>query len=105
MSHQHPAICLFFEARCEYLAHIGLELVILLPQPPESWDYRCAPPWLVKDELFTRWCWDNHAIYIKREPGPYLHPIHHMYINMTWIVTTEAKANRQKSAELLKRRT
>jgi hypothetical protein len=26
------------------VAKAGLELVILLPQPPECWDYRCAPP-------------------------------------------------------------
>jgi hypothetical protein len=26
------------------VAKTGLELVILLPQPPECWDYRCVPP-------------------------------------------------------------
>jgi hypothetical protein len=27
-----------------YVAQTALELVILLPQPPKSWDYRHAPP-------------------------------------------------------------
>ena len=29
-------------ASCSHAAQGGLELHILLPQPPESWDYRCA---------------------------------------------------------------
>jgi hypothetical protein len=28
-------------------AQADLELVILLPLPPECWDYRCVPPSLV----------------------------------------------------------
>jgi hypothetical protein len=28
-----------------YVAHVGFKLTaILLPQPPECWDYRCIPP-------------------------------------------------------------
>jgi hypothetical protein len=34
----------FFEARSHYVAQAGSELPILLPQPSECWDYRCAPP-------------------------------------------------------------
>jgi hypothetical protein len=32
------------ETGSSYVAQSGLELVILLPLPPESWYYRCAPP-------------------------------------------------------------
>jgi hypothetical protein len=28
------------------VAQAGLKLTILLPQPPEYWDYRCMPPCL-----------------------------------------------------------
>jgi hypothetical protein len=27
-----------------FVAKAGLKLAILLPQPPECWDYRSAPP-------------------------------------------------------------
>lgn len=27
-----------------YVAQAGLDLTILLPQPPKGWDYRCGPP-------------------------------------------------------------
>jgi hypothetical protein len=38
-------ILLFFVVFIETRSHeAGLELMILLPQPPECWDYRCAPP-------------------------------------------------------------
>jgi hypothetical protein len=30
----------------------GLELAILLPQPPECWDYRCAPSHLAQEMIF-----------------------------------------------------
>jgi hypothetical protein len=39
--------CFFiFETGCHYLAQADLKLLILLPQPPGCWDYRCAPPGL-----------------------------------------------------------
>jgi hypothetical protein len=31
-------------AGSQYVAQTGLQLAILLPQPPECWDYRRAPP-------------------------------------------------------------
>jgi hypothetical protein len=31
----------------QYVAQAGLELSVLLPQPPECWDYRDGPPHLV----------------------------------------------------------
>jgi hypothetical protein len=39
-----------------YVAQVGLELIILLPQPPKCWDYRHESPWvtptyLLKQEL------------------------------------------------------
>jgi hypothetical protein len=33
-----------FETGSHYAAQADLKLEILLPQPPECWDYRCAPP-------------------------------------------------------------
>jgi hypothetical protein len=33
----------YFEMRSHYMAQARLELEILLPQPPEYWDYRCVP--------------------------------------------------------------
>jgi hypothetical protein len=33
----------FFETGCDYIAQVGLKLMILLPQPPEYWDYRSPP--------------------------------------------------------------
>jgi hypothetical protein len=32
--------CLFFEMGSHYAAHAGLKLVILLPLPTKSWDYK-----------------------------------------------------------------
>jgi hypothetical protein len=46
---QHSLTCLFlfcfvlFETGSWYIAQDGLKLMILLPQSPECWDYRCAP--------------------------------------------------------------
>jgi hypothetical protein len=37
----------------QYVAQAGLELVIILPQPPECWDYSCAPLYLLWLLLFT----------------------------------------------------
>jgi hypothetical protein len=34
----------FLETRSHYMVQVALELEIFLPQPPECWDYRCAPP-------------------------------------------------------------
>jgi hypothetical protein len=38
-------VCSFgcFEVGSCYVAQASLKLAILLPQPPKSWDYRCAP--------------------------------------------------------------
>jgi hypothetical protein len=33
----------FFETVSHYVVHAGLELKILLPPPPEWWDYGCVP--------------------------------------------------------------
>jgi hypothetical protein len=38
-------VCLFFETVSHYVAYAGLELMILLPQLPEGWDYRHMPPY------------------------------------------------------------
>jgi hypothetical protein len=37
-------LVLLFEAGSHCTAQVGLKLKILLPQPLEHWDYRCAPP-------------------------------------------------------------
>jgi hypothetical protein len=37
-------IIYLFETGSHYIAQAGLELSILLPQPPECWDYRHVPP-------------------------------------------------------------
>jgi hypothetical protein len=44
-------LCLFKDKKkkilrqdLNYIAQAGLELSILLPQPPQYWDYRRAPP-------------------------------------------------------------
>jgi hypothetical protein len=34
----------FFETGSPYVAQAGLKFMILLPQPPECWDYRCVAP-------------------------------------------------------------
>jgi hypothetical protein len=36
----------YFETGSYYVAQAVLELTILLPQPPEYWDYRYVAPWL-----------------------------------------------------------
>jgi hypothetical protein len=37
-------VIFFFKTESHYIAQVGLKLMILLPQPPGCWDYRCAPP-------------------------------------------------------------
>jgi hypothetical protein len=37
----------FSERKSHYVAQVGLELIILLPQPPKSWDYSYALQCLV----------------------------------------------------------
>jgi hypothetical protein len=32
----------FLDTRSHYVAQTDLELTILLPQPPECWDYKCC---------------------------------------------------------------
>jgi hypothetical protein len=39
-------IYLFIEMWSYCVAQASLELKVLLPQPPECWDYRCVPPCL-----------------------------------------------------------
>jgi hypothetical protein len=39
--HPQPLV---FETGSRYIAQIGLELKILLPLPPECWDYKYEPP-------------------------------------------------------------
>jgi hypothetical protein len=34
----------FFETKFLYVVQDGLELMILLPPPPEYWGYRCVAP-------------------------------------------------------------
>jgi hypothetical protein len=36
-------------SHCE--AQTGLDLAILLPQPPKCWDYKCVPPLLAPEHL------------------------------------------------------
>jgi hypothetical protein len=38
-----PKLFFFFETKSCYVARAGFKLVILLPQPPECWDYRQTP--------------------------------------------------------------
>jgi hypothetical protein len=35
-----------FEMECHYAVQAGLELMMLLPQSPECWNYKRAPPHL-----------------------------------------------------------
>lgn len=46
-------ICLFSWDRTCCMTQVGFELLILLPQHPEAWDYRCWPPHLGKLTFFT----------------------------------------------------
>jgi hypothetical protein len=39
-------VFVFFEAGSLHVDQAGLEVLILLPQPSECWDYRCTPPHL-----------------------------------------------------------
>jgi hypothetical protein len=36
----------FFETGSPYVGQAGLKLLVLLPQPPQYWDYKCEPPHL-----------------------------------------------------------
>jgi hypothetical protein len=42
LHHHHAQLCVF-ETKSHSIAQSGLQLVIILPQLPECWDYRCAP--------------------------------------------------------------
>jgi hypothetical protein len=37
-----------FKSFSFYVSQAGLELTLILPQPPECWDYRCATPCLAQ---------------------------------------------------------
>jgi hypothetical protein len=39
-----------------YVAQAGLELMILLPQSSENWDYRCTPPLMLVFYFFLFFC-------------------------------------------------
>jgi hypothetical protein len=41
-----------FLRQSRYVTQIGLEFVVLLPQPPEGWDYRCVPLHLADNMSF-----------------------------------------------------
>jgi hypothetical protein len=43
----------FFETESQYVAQAGQELSILLAQPPEHWNYRCAPPYLAPPVILS----------------------------------------------------
>jgi hypothetical protein len=47
-SHSILFIYLFLGIGSHCVPQVGLELSILLPQPPKCWDYRCAPPCLAQ---------------------------------------------------------
>jgi hypothetical protein len=38
----------FFETRLHYVTQACIELVMLFPQCPAYWDYRCTPPCLAQ---------------------------------------------------------
>jgi hypothetical protein len=44
LTHLCTVLCLFEMGAC-HVAQTGLELLVLLLQPPEYWDYRCTPPY------------------------------------------------------------
>jgi hypothetical protein len=50
------AVFVFFETESHYVAQ-GVELMILLPQPPEFWDYRCTPPYLALNSVLNQQVW------------------------------------------------
>jgi hypothetical protein len=39
--------------RTHYVTQYGFKLTILLPQPPESWDYRCETSYLATNSLWV----------------------------------------------------
>jgi hypothetical protein len=41
--------CCLFKTGSHYVAQADLELMILLLQPSECWDYRCEPPYTDRD--------------------------------------------------------
>jgi hypothetical protein len=47
------AFC-FLETGSHYVVQAGLELVILLPQPPKHWDSRHGPPLLAEIWFFNK---------------------------------------------------
>jgi hypothetical protein len=60
-NHDQLVLALFFETGSHYVAQAGLELSILLPQPPECWDSKSALPRLAfkfccnTGDLLLRW--------------------------------------------------
>jgi hypothetical protein len=50
----------FLETEFCYVAQAGLELMILLPQPPACWDYMCAPPCQALDSIFWSTIFKNY---------------------------------------------
>jgi hypothetical protein len=54
LGHPNCTMGLFLLRQSCFVAQISLELAIFLPQPPECWDYRCAPPCPAYWPLFPR---------------------------------------------------
>jgi hypothetical protein len=63
-----PALFIFAKESC-YVTQAGLRLRILLPHPPEYWDYRSAPPNSAFAGVLMRSCWWSSLDYGELEEG------------------------------------
>lgn len=47
------AVFVGFETESYYVANAGLELIVLLPRPPECWDFRHVLLAIIKNNIAT----------------------------------------------------
>jgi hypothetical protein len=60
-------VCLFFETQSYYVAKADLKLMILLPQSPKCWEYKCSPP-----HLESKFSWMNMYLFYNQKTEIFL---------------------------------